>query len=276
MSVSVLILTLNEEANLPRCLESLAWTDDVVVLDSGSSDHTQELARKAGARVEFRAFDNYAAQRNYGLNEIEYKYPWILMVDADELVPDELAGEIRAAVSSCPDDVSMFRMRRKDFLMGKWLKHSSGYPTWFGRLIRGGCVRVERSINEEYCTDGKVISLEHHLHHYPFNKGLHAWFEKHNRYSTMEAELKFQAAPVGPGWRKLFSPDPVLRRKAQKELVYSLPGRPLIVFTAFYFLRGGLLEGRAGFMLSMLKAIYEYMIVCKTKELKRRKTGLPF
>ncbi len=276
MSISVLILTLDEEANLPRCLDSLGWTDDVVVLDSGSSDRTRELAQQAGVRVEYRAFDNYAAQRNYGLKDIEYKYPWILMVDADEVVPVELADEIRAVVDSCPDEVSMFRMRRKDFLMGKWLKHSSGYPTWFGRLIRKGQVRVERSINEEYCTDGKVGSLEHHLYHYPFNKGLHAWFEKHNRYSTMEAELKLQAPPGEHRWHDLFSRDPVQRRKMQKALVYSLPGRPLLVFIVFYFLRGGLLEGRAGFMLSMLKTIYEYMIVCKTKELKRRKTGLPF
>ncbi len=276
MSISVLILTLNEEVNLPQCLASLGWSDDVVVLDSGSSDRTQELAREAGARVEFRAFDNYASQRNFGLQEVEYKYPWILMVDADEVVSPGLIQEMELVVSSCPDSVCMYLMRRKDFLMGRWLKHSSGYPTWFGRLMRVGRVRVERSINEEYHTDGEVDSLTHHLHHYPFNKGLHSWFEKHNRYSTMEAELQLQAVPERNGWRGLFSLDPVKRRKAQKSLVYSLPGRPVIVFVVFYFVRGGILEGRAGFMLSMLKAVYEYMIVSKAKELKRRKMMLPF
>lgn len=276
MSISVLVLTLNEEVNLPQCLASLEWTDDVVVLDSGSSDRTQELARQAGARVKHRAFDNYASQRNFGLEDIEYKYPWVLMVDADEIVPLELAQEMKSVASDCLENVCMFRMRRKDFLMGKWLKHSSGYPTWFGRLIRRGRVRVERSINEEYHTDGEIESLEGHLHHYPFNKGLHAWFEKHNRYSTMEAELQLQAIPEAKSWRDLFRSDPVKRRKAQKALVYSLPGRPVIVFVVFYLVRGGLLEGRAGFMFSMLKAIYEYMIVCKTKELKRRQLGLPF
>jgi len=276
MSISVLILTLNEEANLPQCLASLDWSDDVVVLDSGSSDSTQELARKAGARVEFRAFDDYASQRNFGLEEIEYKHTWILMVDADEVVPPELAQEMVSVVSECPDNVCMYRIRRKDFLMGKWLKHSSGYPTWFGRLMRVGRVRVERSINEEYHADGEIDSLENHLYHYPFNKGLYAWFEKHNRYSTMEAELQLQSIPEANRWHDLFSSDPVKRRKAQKTLVYSLPGRPVIVFSAFYLVRGGMLEGRAGFMLSMLKAVYEYMIVCKTKELKRRQMGQPF
>jgi len=276
MSISVLILTLDEEVNLPQCLASLEWTDDVVVLDSGSSDRTQELARQAGVRVKHRDFDNYASQRNFGLEDIEYKYPWVLMVDADEIVPPELAQEMKSVVSDCLDNVCMFRMRRKDFLMGKWLKRSSGYPTWFGRLIRRGRVRVERSINEEYHTDGEIESLKNHLHHYPFNKGLHAWFEKHNRYSTMEAELQLQAIPETNSWRDLLRSDPVKRRKAQKALVYSLPGRPVIVFVVFYLVRGGWLEGRAGFMFSMLKAIYEYMIVCKTKELKRRQLGLPF
>ncbi len=276
MGISVLILTLDEEVNLPQCLASMEWSDDVVVLDSGSGDRTQELAQQAGVRVKHRAFDHYASQRNFGLEDIEYKYPWVLMVDADEIVPPELVQEMQSVVSGCPENVCMFRMRRKDFLMGKWLKHSSGYPTWFGRLIRRGRVRVERSINEEYHTDGEIESLESHLHHYPFNKGLHAWFEKHNRYSTMEAELQLQAIPEANSWRDLFRSDPVQRRKAQKALVYSLPGRPVIVFVVFYLVRGGLLEGRAGFMFSMLKAIYEYMIVCKTKELKRRQLGLPF
>ena len=276
MCISVLILTLNEEANLPRCLASLDWTDDVVVLDSGSSDRTQEIARHAGARVEIRTFDDYASQRNYGLGELEYKYPWVLMVDADEVVPQELAQEIKSVVATCPDNVCMFRMRRKDFLMGEWLRHSSGYPTWFGRLMQVGRVRVERSINEEYHADGDTGSLENQLYHYPFNKGLHAWFEKHNRYSTMEAELQVQGLSGRHRWRNMINSDPVQRRKAQKALIYSLPGRPAIAFAVFYFIRGGILEGRAGFMLSMLKAVYEYMIVCKVKELKRRRDALPF
>jgi len=276
MDVSVLILTLNEEVNLPRCLSSLKWTNDVVVLDSGSNDRTCDIARRAGARVVHRKFDDYAKQRNFGLEDIEYKYPWILMVDADEVVSPELAREIDVVLANGASNICMYRMRRKDFFMGRWLRFSSGYPTWFGRLIRVGRVRVERSINEEYYTDGDVEVLEHHLFHYPFNKGIHAWLEKHNRYSTMEAELQAKSARVGYRWRDFLGKDPVVRRKAQKALIYSLPGRPLIVFVIFYFIRGGILEGRAGLMLSVLKGVYEYMIVCKTKELKRRKAGLPF
>lgn len=276
INVSVLILTMNEEANLERCLASVEWSDDVVVLDSGSTDRTHDIVRKAGVRMEIRPFDDYASQRNYGLQNISYKYPWVLMVDADEVVPPDLANEIQHAVASCGESICLFRMRRKDFLMGKWLRYSSGYPTWFGRLIRLGHVRVERSINEEYHTDGDIAELKNHLYHYPFNKGMHAWLEKHNRYSSMEAELKVQSQPEQLHWAKLFAKDPVKRRKAQKALVYMLPGRPLLVFVLFYIVRGGFLEGRAGLMFSALKAIYEYMIVCKVKELERRKVGLPF
>ena len=170
ISVSVLILTLNEEFNLPHCLDSLQWCDDVVVLDSGSQDATQKLAGDWGARVVERPFDNYASQRNFGLKEIDYKHHWVLMVDSDEETPRDLVAEINQAIESCGEVTTLFRIRRKDHLLGRWIKHSSGYPTWFGRLMKIGHVRVERSINEEYVTDGKISYLEAHLHHYPFNK----------------------------------------------------------------------------------------------------------
>ena len=136
MTISVLILTLNEEQNLPVCLPSLDWCDDVVILDSYSDDKTEELALAAGARFVQRPFDNYAALRNYGLNDISYKHEWLLMVDADETVPSELVTEMQNQLKTGSTDTTIYRMRRKDHLFGKWIKHSSGYPTWFGRLIK--------------------------------------------------------------------------------------------------------------------------------------------
>ena len=276
MPVSVLILTKDEEVNLPVCLGSLSWADDVVVLDSGSTDRTEEIAREYGARVVFRKFDDYASQRNYGLIEIDYKYDWILMVDADESVPLDLAQEILRATDAPEEDVALYRMRRKDYFMGKWLRHSSGYPTWFGRLARVGRVHVERAINEEYHADGRVSELDAHLHHYPFNKGIHAWLEKHNRYSTMEAAEKVAKRPFDFVWAELISSDPVQRRRAQKALIYSLPGRPLLVFLLLFVVRGGFLDGRAGFTLCVLKAFYEFMIDCKVREILWREKGRPF
>lgn len=266
--ISVLILTLNEEQNLPVCLPSLSWCDDVVVLDSYSDDKTEQLSITSGARFVQRTFDNYAAQRNYGLNDISYKYDWLLMVDADEAVPQELVTEIRALLKSADNNTAIYRMRRKDHFLGKWIKHSSGYPTWFGRLIKIGSVQVEREINEEYVTDGKVGYLQEHIHHYPFNKGIASWIDKHNRYSTMEARLLIEGGLAAPSFSDFFSNDPTDRRRAIKGLVYRMPGRPLAMFFALYILKRGFLDGRAGFVFCVLRAFYEFMINCKVKELK--------
>jgi glycosyltransferase involved in cell wall biosynthesis len=274
--VSVLILTLNEEINLGDCIDSCAWSDDIVVFDSMSTDRTQEIARSKGARVVERAFDNYASQRNAALTSVAYKHPWVLMVDADEVVPPELAAEVCAVVSHVAGDVALFRMRRKDFFMGRWLRRSSGYPTWFGRLMRVGRVRVEREINEEYLTDGRVEHLQGHLHHYPFNKGVSYWFERHNRYSSMEAlakaELRRHPVPV----RKIFSLDPIIRRRALKHLVYRLPLRPAIIFLYLYVVRLGMIDGRAGFYFSSMRAAYELLIDLKATEIRRRQQGVAF
>jgi glycosyltransferase involved in cell wall biosynthesis len=274
-NISVLVLTRNEEINIEVCLDTLSWSDDVVVLDSFSSDATTAIATKLGARVVQRAFDTYCAQRNFGMNEISYRNQWLLMIDADERCTTDLKREILEFAGNPPADVSLCLMRRRDHLLGRWIRRSSGYPTWFGRLVRVGHVWVERPINEEYHTGGKIVKLAAHLDHFPFNRGFTQWFAKHDRYSTMEAELKYELGPQRVSLRQLFSPDPLARRKELKTLAYQLPGRPILIFFALYFVRGGLLEGRAGLTFSLLRAWYEFMIDCKYLELKRRARGLP-
>lgn len=274
LTISILILTLNEEVNIGACLDSVSWCDDVVVLDSGSTDRTVELAEWRGARVATRPFDDYASQRNFGLGAIDYRHEWILMLDADERVPADLAAQMRQAVAAATPEVALFQMRRRDWLLGRWIRHSSGYPTWFGRLARRGRVRVERPINEEYHASGRIESLSGHLDHYPFNKGFAEWITKHNRYSSMEARL-FEQRRAQPASGSLFARDPVLRRKAIKERVYRLPGRPVLMFLALYLVRGGVLEGRAGLTFCLLRVWYEFMIDVKRRELQRRQSNLP-
>jgi glycosyltransferase involved in cell wall biosynthesis len=273
--VSVLILTLNEEINIGECIDSCRWSDDLVVFDSCSSDRTREIALGLGARVLQRPFDNYAAQRNAALATVTYAHPWVLMVDADERVPADLAAEIADSVSNVNDRVVMFRMRRKDFFLGKWLKRSSGYPTWFGRLVLPGRVHVQREYNEEYIADGEVAHLKAHLHHLPFNKGIDYWYERHNRYSSMEAALtlKMRSAPISSF--NLFVADAIERRRRLKQIAYRMPMRPLMVFIYLYIIRLGILDGPAGFYFSRMRAAYEMMIDLKIIELKRRKRGLP-
>jgi glycosyltransferase involved in cell wall biosynthesis len=273
--VSILILTLNEETNLAECIDSCAWSDDIVVFDSLSTDGTREIAAARGARVIERRFDNYAAQRNAALTAVAYAHPWVLMVDADERVPKDLAAEIQSRAVAADPKTAMFRMRRKDFFLGKWLKRSSGYPTWFGRLVRVGRVRVEREVNEEYLADGAIESLMAHLHHYPFNKGIAYWYERHNRYSTMEALQKAKSRDEPLALRSLVARDPIERRRTLKQIGYRLPLRPLVMFLYFYLVRLGVLDGRAGCYFSLMRAAYELSIDLKVIEARRRQLGLP-
>jgi glycosyltransferase involved in cell wall biosynthesis len=274
MSISILILTLDEEINLAGCLESVSWSDDVVVLDSLSKDRTVAIAAERGARVVQRAFDNYASQRNFGLKEISYRNPWVLLLDADERVPEDLRAEMVEAVRGATAQVTVYRVRRKNHLFGTWIRGSSGYPTWFDRLVRIGHAWYERPINEELHTDGEVRPLQAHFDHYPFNKGFSAWIARHDRYSSMEAELLERKLATQWKWRELLG-DVSARRRAAKALMYRLPARPVAVFFALYLFKGGIFDGHAGLTYSLLRAWYEYMIDCKCIELRRRTRGLP-
>lgn len=270
--ISILILSYNEAVNLPGCLDSVSFSDDIIVLDSESIDDTRIIAETYGALVLIRSFDNYAAQRNYGLSHA-FKHDWILMLDADERVSPALAGELVALAAEKKNPHSLYRLRRKDFFLGRWIKRASGYPTWFGRLAKRGEVWVERDINEEFCTDGSIGFLSGHLIHHPFNKGIHYWVERHNRYSSMEAKRLFVERLESIPWRFACSKDPSLRRKCAKQFLYRLPFRPILVFIGLYFFKCGFLDGKAGFTYSCMRAMYEFLILIKTQELKRRKSG---
>ena len=272
--VSVLILTLNEAVNIGECIDSCAFSDDIVVFDSMSTDETRAIAKQKGARVQERCFDNYAGQRNAALTTVQYRNDWVLMVDADERVPEDLAREVLSRVATADAATVMFRMRRKDFFLGQWLKRSSGYPTWFGRLMKIGRVHVQRDVNEEYIANGAVETLASHLHHFPFNRGISYWFERHNRYSSMEAISKVTAQAEPLTSRGVFSGDPIARRRVLKSWLYRMPMRPMIVFIYLYVFRLGMLDGRAGYYFSRMRASYEFFIDMKVVEIERRRRDL--
>lgn len=271
--ISVLILTLNEEANLTACLESVKWSDDIVVFDSFSTDKTVEIAKAFGARVIQRKFDNEKNHRIFSLREIFFKYTWVYNPDADEITPEDLRDEMLSVVSDPKRTEAAYRVRFKTIFMGKWIRHSSLYPTWVMRLFRPEKISFDREINLNYITNGTESYLKNHFLHYTFNKGLDAWFEKHNKYSSQEAEesLKSLTEP-NINWSDIFSFDnPAGCRKALKELSFRLPFRPLLRFIYMYFLRLGLLDGWAGFHYCCLLSIYEYMIVLKMEEISIKK-----
>ena len=201
--IAAVILTYNEEINIVKCINSVSFCDVIIVLDSYSNDKTKILALNSGAKVFERKFDNYAAQRNYALDLVEKKYNWILMIDADEIVTKSLKLEIFDVIDT-NDETYMFNVRRKDIFQGKWIKYSSGYPTWFPRLFKNGKVVVKREINEEYFCRGKVANLQGHLIHYPFSKGISWWISKHNKYSEMEAKLMITEINEKLNFRNLF------------------------------------------------------------------------
>lgn len=272
--VSILILTKNEQQDLPGCLASVAWSDDVHVLDSQSTDSTVAIAESAGAKVFVRAFDGYASQRNYGL-KLPFKHQWVLILDADERVPKALANEIGEYVTGTAEGVGAARMRRRDIWWGRWLKHAQISP-FYVRLVKVGRAHYEREINEVLVVDGDIKDLKEPFDHYPFSKGLDHWIAKHNVYSHMEAEVIAAGKVISPSWKTaFFGRDFNERRGHQKALFYRMPARPLIKFLYMLLVRGAFLDGKAGVRYSTLQAIYEYMIVLKVKEIEHSQSTLP-
>lgn len=269
--ISVLILTRNEQQDLPDCLESVRWSDDIHVYDSFSTDSTVSIANLAGARVLQREFDGFASQRNSALTQCPFRHEWVLILDADERVPAALAAELSQFVRSASSPIAAGRIRRRDFLHGTWLRHAQISP-YYLRLVRPSRVHYEREINEVLRVNGDICDLHEPFDHHPFSKGVSHWLEKHNRYSTMEArQVRASRRGESPfSLRKAFlSRDFNERRFHQKELFYRMPARPLMKWLYMVFARRAFLDGRAGMTYAMLQSVYEYMIVLKTRELDR-------
>ncbi len=279
--ISVLILTRNEEQDLPGCLASVAWSDDIWVLDSYSTDRTASIAEAAGAQVVQRVFDNWAAHQNWALSNIAFRYPWVFYLDADERVSPELAHSLRGAATEAADtrgagnDLAApapvaFDVQRRDFLRGTWLQHVQ-MSAFYTRFFRPGSIRYERLVNPVTIVNGRTGRLAGALEHYPFSKGVGWWINRHNDYSTKEAQqaLANRVNEPTPSLRAAFFGGSFnTRRKQQKLLFYRLPGRPLLKFVLLYFVKRGFLDGRAGFEYAVLQSIYEYFIVLKTRELE--------
>jgi len=271
--ISVLILTKNEEQDLPACLNSVSWCDDIHVFDSNSTDRTIEIAEKFKARVTIRNFDNYSSQRNAALIELNYKYSWLLILDADEQVPSELYKIMQQNIQTASEQIAGFRIRRRDYLGKTWLKHSQITP-FYVRLIRIGKARYHRQVNEVLEVDGIVENINGYFKHYPFSKGFAHWLNKHNTYSTMEAKrwIDENKGEIHFSLKKaLFSKDFSEKRYHQKGIFYKIPGRPLIKWMYMVFWKKSFLDGQAGLTNATLQAIYEYFIVIKTRELLSNK-----
>ncbi|MBU2464629.1 MAG: glycosyltransferase family 2 protein [Candidatus Edwardsbacteria bacterium] len=275
--ISILIITRNEERNIIACLEGLSWSNDVVVLDSFSTDATASLAEKSGARVFQRQFDNFASHKNWAMDHIDFKNRWLLIVDADERVGLSLAREIESLLAA-PSEHNGYYVARQNIFAGKWIRFGGWYPDWQLRLIKIGSARYEnRIVHEHMLLDGSASFLKNHLTHYDY-KGIERYFDRHNTYSSMEAVEIYRTlnavvdkGTIQPG---LFSRGPA-RRRYLKNIAYRyIPARPFFKFIWMYFLKLGFLDGRIGFRFSLLHAFYDYQISLKLNELKDKNSPL--
>jgi glycosyltransferase involved in cell wall biosynthesis len=283
-NISAVVLTKNEEINLPVCLPHLSgWVDDLVVVDSGSTDQTVSLAEDYGARVYLHRMQDFviSKQRNWALSNCDIRSEWILFVDADEVITSSLKQEIDSKITSAPDEIVGFRLCFKFVFMGRWLKHVGTFPVWHDRLARRGRVRFVGIGGVRECFDptcGKVGYIDEPYLHYGFNKGIAAWIRRHNRYSSDIAPYVNEARKNPIEWKAVANGSKDLR--AHKRTLEALSARvlwfsPFLRFIYLYLFRKGFLDGVPGFLYAMMVAQYQFMIYLKVCELERRQNGLP-
>ena len=253
--LSVAIITLNEELNLSRTLAGVRWADEIVVVDSGSTDRTVEIARSFDARVLERPWPGFAAQKNFALSQCTGD--WVLSLDADEELSPELQREIRTLLATDPP-VDAFRLKRRNLFLGRWIRHGGFYPDPKLRLIRRAAAGLalppqfsNRPVHETIPFAGATQTLDYDLIHHAYPT-LTAYLEHMNRYSTLGAEVL-----VGKGRVSRFLPAFLLR------ILYV----PQLTFCWNYFVRLGFLDGREGLLLHLYQAVYTSWKYAKAWEL---------
>ncbi len=277
--VSVIVPIKNEAENLSRCLSSAQWASEIFVVDSQSSDASAETAENLGGEVvQFEFNGTWPKKKNWALENLPFKNEWVLILDADEVLPAEAASEIASAISNA-GDVAGYWINRRFFFLGRWLKHSY-YPNWNLRLFRHALGRYEKltesatqsgdnEVHEHVIVNGKTARLKFEMDHYAFPT-IDSFVEKHNRYSNWEARVAVEGRLGNPGD---FAHKQVNTRRRLKSISQRLPFRPLLRFLYIYVWQKGFLDGRDGYYFARLHATYEFLSVAKTYELRRRLEG---
>ena len=276
--VSVLIPVKNEARNLPRCLASVRWADEIWVVDSQSTDGTAAIAEAAGARVAQFHFDGtWPKKKNWALENLPFRHEWVFILDADEVLPAAAEAELGAIAADAAHARDGYWINRRFWFMGQWLRHAY-YPNWNLRFFRHRLGRYERivdvdtasgdnEVHEHVVVHGATGRLKCEMDHYAF-PSIEVFVEKHNRYSNWEARAALAARSGGAGLQL----GRVGWRRRIKEATRGLPGRPLLRFCYVYFWQRGFLDGWAGYYFARLHAMYELLSVMKTRELRRERT----
>ncbi|HZJ04101.1 MAG TPA: glycosyltransferase family 2 protein [Nocardioidaceae bacterium] len=265
--LTVVVLTRDEEVNIGHCLASVAWAAQVVVVDSGSTDATTAIARAGGATVVETHWRGFGSQREFALRLPEVDHDWVLFVDADEWVSDDLAQEVCYVVPSA--DHAAFWLYFRLVFQGRWISHCGWYPS--ARIIRLVDRRVvtypDQAFSEHPVVDGTVARLTHDLVDED-RKGLASWVTKHVRYAQLEARRRTAAPPDGEAGRRTH--DSGLRSLLKDVVAPRLPARPLATFGYMYVLRGGFLDGRVGLLFCFLHGWFQVLV----QQLQREKSRL--
>jgi len=244
-------------------------SDEIIVVDSLSSDRTIEIAQQYPVQIFQHKFESHGKQRTWMLREIPTKHEWVYILEADERMTPELFNECLEAMKSS-EYVGYYVAERVMFL-GQWIRRSTQYPRYQMRLFRKDKVWFDDygHTEREVC-DGPTSFLKETYPHYTNSKGISRWLDKHNRYSTDEATETLRQLSQGKvNWKDLFlGKSEVERRRALKDLSLRVPFRPVVRFFYMYFLLGGILDGRAGLTWCLLQAFYEYLILIKVWEMK--------
>lgn len=249
LPLSVVLVVQDAAALLPACLASVAFADDVVVVDSGSSDGTAECAARHGARVVQRDWMGFGLQKQFAVGQA--RNDWVLCLDADERVSPELDRSIRAALEAPVSPV--YRMRRRNRFLGRWLKHGEGYPDWSTRLFdRKNAAWSDDPVHEKVLYAVTPGTLSGDLLH-ESAEDLAKYFQKQNRYSTIAAQQLFERG----------------HRAGALQLILS----PLVRFTKFYLLRLGFLDGVPGLVHTTVGCLASYMKYAKLIELNRTRAA---
>ncbi|MCE3247248.1 MAG: glycosyltransferase [Geminicoccaceae bacterium] len=267
--LAVIILTLNEEANLPHALSSLQGLDaEVFVVDSGSTDRTLEIARAAGCQVIEHPFENYAVQRNWAFDHLRVATPWTLCLDADERLTPELVGEIRATLSREDSPYDGYMLRKRTIFLGRWIRHGGQYPAYHLRLFRSGRGRCEaRLYDQHFIVDGRVGRLRNDYIDV-ITSDLGRFISRHNRWAELEAaEILAQsegATQRGPTVAPALTGTAIERRRFLRTRVYQrfpLFVRPFLFWFYGYVLRGGFLDGVEGLIFHTLQRFWFRFLV---------------
>lgn len=271
LPLSIIILTYNEEKNLPKCLESvIPLSVPVFVVDSFSDDNTLAICEKYKVQVYQNKFETHSRQWEYALKELPIQTPWILGIDADQELLPELAAEIRITLAGSPA-YDGYYIKRRNFFMGKWIRHGGYYPRYLLKLFRRDKVYLDSGelMDHHFYVHGRTGRLEYDLIENNLKEDLSFWSGKHIKYAALQASEEFNQTAVNQG--RLFGNQDE-RRMFLKNIWNRMPLfiRPFLYFIYRYFIQLGFLDGRTGLVFHFLQAFwYRFLVDAKIYELRK-------